>query len=50
MRASYDKELALARRALDDTSKEKARLELLCETAKVDCKEAKRKADEKVRV
>lgn len=47
MRASYDRELALARRALDDTSKEKAKFELMCESAKADSKDARKRAAEK---
>jgi len=47
MRASYDRELALARRALDDTSKDKAKFELMCEAAKADSKDARKKAADK---
>ena len=47
MRAAYDKELAHARRALDDTSKEKARLEMDAEKAKTECREIKQRFKEK---
>ena len=47
MRSAYDKELAHARRALDDTSKEKARLEMDAEKAKTECREIKQRFKEK---